>query len=97
MTGEQESLLAVLDEKILALMSLCERQKEEILTLRTVVLEKEQDIEDLKQYVSSLTSKCDNMLTARVLSVNHGELRNARSRLSQLVREVDECIALLNE
>jgi hypothetical protein len=37
------------------------------------------------------------MLTAHVLSVQEGEVRNAKLRLSKLVREVDKCIALLNE
>ena len=44
-----------------------------------------------------LNAKCDNMLTARVVSVNEGEMKSARMRLSKLVREVDKCIALLNE
>lgn len=97
MTEEHEQLLAGLDAKIHALMSLCCRQKEEIQTLRETIVDKDRTIDEFKQQVCALTSKCDNMLTARVLSVNHEELKNARSKLSKLVREVDECIALLNE
>ena len=47
--------------------------------------------------IEELNAKCDNMLTARVVSVNEGEMKSARMRLSKLVREVDKCIALLNE
>ena len=39
----------------------------------------------------------DNLLTAKVVSTNEEERKDARMRLSKLVREVDRCIALLNE
>ena len=42
-------------------------------------------------------SKFDNLLTAKVVSTNEEERKDARMRLSKLVREVDRCIALLNE
>jgi len=36
-------------------------------------------------------------LMARVFSTNEEEMKNVKLRLSRLVREVDKCIALLNE
>ena len=50
-----------------------------------------------KDMIEGLNAKCDNMLTARIVSTNEEEMKNARMRLSKLVREVDKCIALLNE
>jgi hypothetical protein len=47
--------------------------------------------------IEGLNAKCDNMLTARIVSTNEEEMKNARMRLLKLVREVDKCIALLNE
>ena len=47
--------------------------------------------------IGDLNTKCDNMLTAKVVSINEGEAKSAKMRLSKLVREVDKCIALLNE
>ena len=38
-----------------------------------------------------------NLKTARILSINDNELRDTKQRLAKLVREVDKCIALLNE
>ena len=34
---------------------------------------------------------------ARILSINDNDLRDTKQRLAKLVREVDKCIALLNE
>ena len=38
-----------------------------------------------------------NLKTARIISINDNELRDTKQRLARLVREVDKCIALLNE
>lgn len=97
MAENRDRLLTTLDDKIQHIISLCNRQKEEIQTLKTTITARDIAIENLNQQISDLTSKCDNMLTARVISVNQEELKNARSKLSVLVREVDKCIALLNE
>ena len=97
MAENRDRLLTTLEDKIQHIISLCNRQKEEIQTLKTTITARDIAIENLNQQISDLTSKCDNMLTARVISVNQEELKNARSKLSVLVREVDKCIALLNE
>ena len=38
-----------------------------------------------------------NLKSARIISINDNELKDTRQRLMKLVREVDKCIALLNE
>ena len=38
-----------------------------------------------------------NHKMARLISINDNELRDTIQRLARLVREVDKCIALLNE
>ena len=50
----------------------------------------------LKEQVESLQRDYANLKTAKMLDVSSGEIRDAKSRLSRLVREVDKCIALLN-
>ena len=50
----------------------------------------------LKEQVESLRRDYANLKTAKMLDVSSGEIRDAKSRLSRLVREVDKCIALLN-
>ncbi|WP_280758099.1 hypothetical protein [Parabacteroides sp. PM6-13] len=78
-------------------MALCDKQKQRIDELSGIISQKETEIQLAKEKINELNAKCDNMLTARVVSVNDGDLKSARTRLSKLVREVDKCIALLNE
>lgn len=97
MTEEQKRLLAVFDVRARDLMNLCNKQKHRIDELESILALKENELQQAMQTIGELSTKCDNMLTARVVSVNEGEMKSARMRLSKLVREVDKCIALLNE
>ena len=74
-----------------------ELKKQKINELESSLAQKEGELQQAMKTIEELNAKCDNMLTARVVSVNEGEMKSARMRLSKLVREVDKCIALLNE
>ena len=74
-----------------------EQKKQKINELEDFLVQKEGELQQAMKTIEELNAKCDNMLTARVVSVNEGEMKSARMRLSKLVREVDKCIALLNE
>lgn len=78
-------------------MELCRMQKQKISELQDSLVQKEEELQQAAGKIEELNAKYDNMLTARVVSVNEGEMKSARMRLSRLVREVDKCIALLNE
>ncbi len=97
MTEDHKRLLAVFEVRVRDLMALCDKQKLKIDELNTVLNQKDTEIQQAKEMINELNAKCDNMLTARVVSVSDGDLKSARTRLSKLVREVDKCIALLNE
>ena len=93
MTEDHKRLLAVFDVRVRDLMG----QKQKINELESSLAQKEGELQQAMKTIEELNAKCDNMLTARVVSVNEGEMKSARMRLSKLVREVDKCIALLNE
>ena len=78
-------------------MARCNQQKEEINELSGTLQSKNEVLQLAMQTIKELETKCDSMLTARVVSVNEQEVKSAKLRLSKLVREVDKCIALLNE
>ncbi|MCB7024728.1 hypothetical protein PN603_04085 [Parabacteroides distasonis] len=78
-------------------MALCDQQKRRIDELTAALSLKDEELRQAKDMIEGLNAKCDNMLTARIVSTNEEEMKNARMRLSKLVREVDKCIALLNE
>ena len=78
-------------------MALCDQQKRRIDELTAALSLKDEELRQAKDMIEGLNAKCDNMLTAQIVSTNEEEMKNARMRLSKLVREVDKCIALLNE
>lgn len=97
MTEDQRKMLTVFEVRVRDLMELCDKQNRKINELTVTLNQKEVEIQQALRTIGELNAKCDNMLTARVVSVNNGEIKSARMRLSKLVREVDRCIALLNE
>ena len=97
MTEDHKRLLAVFEVRVRDLMALCDQQKRRIDELTAALSLKDEELQQAMKTIEELNAKCDNMLTARVVSVNEGEMKSARMRLSKLVREVDKCIALLNE
>lgn len=97
MTEDSKRLLVLFESRFRELLAACERQKKRIQELEEALKMKNAELGKAFEDIKELNAKCDNMLTAHVLSVREGEVRNAKSRLSKLVREVDKCIALLNE
>ena len=97
MTEDHKRMLAVFEVRVRDLMEFCDKQKQRIGELEGFLVQKEEELQQSVKTIEELNTKCDNMLTARVVSVNEGEMKSARMRLSKLVREVDKCIALLNE
>ena len=97
MTEDQNRLLAVFEVRVRDLMALCDKQRQKIDELNEALNQKEERLRLTQEEATAWKTKFDNLLTAKVVSANEEEMKNARMRLSKLVREVDKCIALLNE
>lgn len=90
MAVENKKLLTSFDEKQKRLIFLFKELKKENALLKQALSEKESEIARLEEQYT-------NLRTARMLSVSDGELNDTKQRIMKLVREVDKCIALLNE
>ncbi|MCF2604688.1 hypothetical protein JQM84_13475 [Parabacteroides distasonis] len=97
MTEDQNRLLAVFEVRVRDLMALCDSQRQKIVELTGALNQTEETLQRTREEAAAWKAKFDNLLTAKVISANEEEMKNARMRLSKLVREVDKCIALLNE
>jgi len=97
MTEKENNLLAVFEERVQELVILCDDKQRNIESLEASLNEKDEIIQQTKQALEALQSKYANLLAARRLIEDEEGFRNARKRLNKLVREVDTCIALLNE
>ena len=97
MTEDQNRLLAVFEVRVRDLMALCDSQRQKIVELTGALNQTEETLQRTREEAAAWKAKFDNLLTAKVISANEEEMKNARMRLSKLLREVDKCIALLNE
>jgi len=96
MTESQRELLTVFEVRVHDLFALCEEQRQIIENL-TQMLDQEKDkVKQSRQEIQLLKTKYADLLTARVASIDAGDMKSACERLQKLVREVDKCIALLN-
>ena len=78
-------------------MYLHDELKHENAQLKQLLTEKNEEVRRLENSRKELEAMYTNLKTARIISINDNELRDTKQRLAKLVREVDKCIALLNE
>lgn len=97
MTEEQVKLLKDFEFRVRQLMDRCDKLKVENKNLKDSLALKDREIAEVKEAVKEITSKYDTLKSAKAISMDETEAKEAKKRLSSLVREIDKCIALLNE
>ena len=97
MTEEEKKLLSTFEARLRHLIYLHDELKRENNGLRELLKEqKEENAKILEEY-KGLKADYTNLKTATAISLNGSDVKETKLRLSKLVREVDKCIALLNE
>jgi FtsZ-binding cell division protein ZapB len=97
MTTEQSKLLAVFEARVRQLIFLCDELKKENNDLSEQQKKLNESYKALEEENRNLKNKYDNLKMAKIISVKQDDFKAAKNRLSKLVREVDKCMALLNE
>lgn len=97
MTEEQIITVSIFEDRVNQLLSLCDRLKKENAELRLQIESGDVSKHSLQREIESLTKKYDNLKMAKMISVGQTDFTSAKDKLTKLVREVDECIALLND
>jgi hypothetical protein len=96
MTENDEKLLAEFELRMRQLMYLCDVLKEENSQLKHELAQKDTQITELSFEVEDMKKKYDNLKFAKSLSIEDDDSsKEAKKRLSKLVRDVDKCIAML--
>jgi hypothetical protein len=70
------------------------RHENEQLKQQVAALQKSQN--ELEETNKTIKVKYDNLKMAKIIAVKQDDWKGAKDRLSKLVKEVDQCIALLN-
>jgi predicted PP-loop superfamily ATPase len=97
MTEEQTKMVAEFEARVQQLRFLCDSLKQENANLKHTAANREILIESLTEENELLKTKYDNLKMAKIISVGQNDFSAAKKRMSDLVKEVDKCIALLNE
>lgn len=96
MNADEEALLDRFEARVIQLTLEYRKLAERCGSLEAQLAEKETCISGLKDQVARLQADYANLKTAKMIDIGSGDMKDAKSRLSRLVREIDKCIALLN-
>ena len=97
MTEEDKKLISSFEGKLRHFMFLYEELRQENADLKRLLSQKDEEIKQLEWSRKELESRYTDLKMARTISLYDKDIKDTKQRLSSLVREVDKCIALLNE
>lgn len=97
MTEEDKKLLSTFEARLRHLMYLHDELKRENAEIKQLLEEKQEEVAKLRSDYNELEVVYANLKIAKTISLTSSEVKDTKQRLSKLVREVDKCIALLNE
>lgn len=97
MTDEQQKQLTNFETRVRQLMLLCTSLKQDKAELEKALNSRDIALKEAKDNIRELSTKYDNLKLAKMISQGGTDIKGAQQRLSKLVREVDKCIALINE
>lgn len=88
MTPEEEIILKRFETRVRQLILQYQDVKQENELLR-------QQVNTLKQDLENSQKDYTNLKMARMIDISDQDMKDAKGRLSKLIREIDKCIALL--
>ena len=97
MTEEDRKHLSSFEGKLRHFMFLHEELRQENASLKQLILQKDEEIKLLEQSRKELEARYTDLKMARTISLYDKDIKDTKQRLTSLVREIDRCIALLNE
>lgn len=97
MDKSREILLNDLTKKIELLISKYEQVRAENATLSSKLAKCREELETSNNKIKTLEQKIDNLQLIEAFRTSKGDVKEAKHNISKLVREIDKCIALLND
>lgn len=96
MTKEEDIRLKKLETRIRQLILTYQETEAEKERLLEVVSQLEGNIAEQKKEYQQLMAKYENLKTVKIMEVSSDDAKAIRKRLSKLIRDVDQSIAMLN-
>ncbi len=96
MTAEEEKLMRILEVRITQLILDFKDLESKNAMLAEQLQKTEAELTELRVEQEELKAAYESLKIAKMIEISDTDMKNAKSRLSKLVREVNKCIALLN-
>lgn len=96
MTAEEEKLMRILEARITQLILDFKDLESKNAMLVEQLQKTEAELTELRVEQEELKAAYESLKIAKMIEISDTDMKNAKSRLSKLVREVNKCIALLN-
>jgi len=77
-------------------LALCRKLKDERVRLLDNLEKAMQELSELRRQLEEARQDYANLKTAKMLEISDSDIKNARQRVSRLVREVNKCIGMLS-
>jgi predicted RNase H-like nuclease (RuvC/YqgF family) len=97
MTDSERKAMKAFDAKVRQLIKEYVQLKSENDELYSELERKDQEIEALRKEVDSCKQDYETLKLAKMISISDSEHKSAKQRITQLVRDVNKCIALLTQ
>ncbi len=95
MASEADKLVQTLETRIRQLILQYKQLKAENESLYEMMDQQETVINALKEEAKTLKADYADLKIAKMIEIGDNDIKDARSRISKLVRDVDKCITLL--
>ena len=97
MVNKYEEIFKAFELKLRKLISEYKLLQEDKLQLETKLAQKQNDLFEVQQRFQELQKNYDHLLVARNMGTSASEKAESKQRIDKLVREIDNCLALLDE
>jgi predicted nucleic acid-binding Zn-ribbon protein len=97
MTAEESKLLTGLETKVRYLIFVYTDLQKEKDKLEEELIKVKTELSDVQSKAQEWEKKYQNLMFAKTITVSEQDAKKTQNRLSKLEREIDKCIALLNE
>lgn len=96
MTADEKRQMKDFEMSVRQVLALCQRLKDERARLLGSLEKTMQELSDVRRQLEVARQDYANLKTAKMLEISDSDIRNARQRISRLVREVNKCIGMLS-
>ena len=95
--SSNDQSLTTFETRVRQMLLRFQELKKENENLQSLVEKNEQDIRDLQAKLTQADHDYNSLKMAKMMEITDGDLEGAKARLTELIRDVNKCIAILSD